>query len=653
MIFNYEKRRKEKLKKKKLLAILTAGALVLSMTACGGDSSGDVQTDAEPESEVATEETPQETEQAEEPEETTEQAADDQEEKGPVSIDFEDGLIGFAGIDKVVNPSSDDSVLEIGTFNGSQALKVTSTQGKSVYLAIAADALLGDNISSLSTVEMSIGIENPDGTFQSASGNIYGLVGENNDQTSEAWAVYLETVNPKTVSYTVPDGYTFGEGNYIVVSLESDTGKDSGATPAVMYIDDIAFKDASGNVLTADTSAEYVVADTGDDRSNLFALSDAVEVEGSSASGSGWSQVDVVTLDDTTTAALQPGCVIEVSYSSESGNMWLVFPDSAAGWMRVGVGDCDGSGQGYSYVNGSKNIAQVDYDTIAEYLGEDVSTWGGRIQCESDGEFEVYSVKIGQKAPNYALTGAVELEGSNFSGDGWGQNGVEMGEDFISKLVPGSAIEIDYTSETGEIWLVFPWSDAGWMRVGVGDYDGSGQGYGVFDGSKCFITYETIAQYLGDDTSTWGAMLQCEASSAWEVYSVKVGTAAEMVANNKQVEVAGFNVSGDGWSQNGVDLDETALAALVPGSVININYSSESGEIWLVFPGSDAGWMRIGVGDYDGSGQGYAVFDGSHAQITYDTIAQYLGDDVSTWGTTLQCEASTAWEVYSVTIGQQ
>ena len=63
--------------------------------------------------------------------------------------------------------------------------------------------------------------------------------------------------------------------------------------------------------------------------------------------------------------------------------------------------------------------------------------------------------------------------------------------------------------------------------------------------------------------------------------------------------------------------------------------------------------MRIGVGDFDGSGQGYAAYDGTHAQITYDTIAQYLGEDTSTWGTTIQCEATSAWEVYSVTIGQQ
>ena len=638
------------MKKKKLLAILTAGAMVFAMTACGGETAGDTQTSGEPGTEVASEEAPTETQTPAETQapETTEPV----EEQGSVSIDFEDGLFGFAGIDKVVNPSSDDCVLELGSFNGSQALKVTSTQNKAVYVAIQADALLGDAIANLNTVEMSIGIENPDGTFQSASGNIYGIVGENNDQTSEAWAVYLESVNPKTVSYTVPDGYSFGAGNYIVVSLETDTGKDNGATPAVMYIDNIAFKDASGNVLTADTSAEFVVADTGEDRSNLFAISGAVEVPGFSVSGDGWAQ-NGIDLDEASIAALQPGSVIEISYSSESGNMWLVFPGSAAGWMRIGVGDCDGSGQGYAYVNGSKNIAQIDYDTIAKYLGEDVSAWGTTLQCESDSAWEVYSVKIGQKSQNLVLSGGVELEGFNVSGDGWAQNGIDMTEDFLAALVPGSAIEIEYKSETGEIWLVFPGSAAGWMRIGVGDFDGSGQGYGVYDGSKCYITYETIAQYLGEDVSAWGTTLQCEATSAWEVYSVKVGKASEMVANNRQVEIPGFSVSGDGWAQNGVELDEASLAALQPGCVINITYASETGEIWLVFPGSAAGWMRIGVGDYDGSGQGYAVCDGTHAQITYDTIAQYLGEDVSAWGTTLQCEATSAWEVYSVTIGQQ
>ena len=67
-------------------------------------------------------------------------------------------------------------------------------------------------------------------------------------------------------------------------------------------------------------------------------------------------------------------------------------------------------------------------------------------------------------------------------------------------------------------------------------------------------------------------------------------------------------------------------------------------------PGAEAGWMRVGVGDYDGSGQGYALFDGSSCQIPYEMIAQYCGDDVSKWGNVIQFEASTAWEVTSAAI---
>ena len=40
--------------------------------------------------------------------------------------------------------------------------------------------------------------------------------------------------------------------------------------------------------------------------------------------------------------ALVPGSVVEINYTSETGNMWLVFPDASNGWTRVGVGDTDG-----------------------------------------------------------------------------------------------------------------------------------------------------------------------------------------------------------------------------------------------------------------------------------------------------------------------
>ena len=100
-----------------------------------------------------------------------------------------------------------------------------------------------------------------------------------------------------------------------------------------------------------------------------------------------------------------------------------------------------------------------------------------------------------------------------------------------------------------------------------------------------------------------------------------------------------------------VDLTEDQIAALVPGSVFDVEYTSETGELWLVFPGAEQGWTRVGVGDYDGSGQGYSKFDGRHCQVTFEDIAQILGEDTSKWGATVQFEASSAWAVTSASIG--
>jgi len=61
------------------------------------------------------------------------------------------------------------------------------------------------------------------------------------------------------------------------------------------------------------------------------------------------------------------------------------MPDSAAGWMRIeqGTADCDGS------------TAQITFEELAAVLGEDVSTWGGRMQCEASGAWKVYALNVG------------------------------------------------------------------------------------------------------------------------------------------------------------------------------------------------------------------------------------------------------------------
>jgi len=623
----------KKLKAKKMAAFLMSAAMGLSLCACGNGNAENTAADNVETTKESVAETPAETES-----ESTEAGNEGESTpSGEASIDFEDGLFAFVGNDKTVSPSSDDAVFSVEDYNGSKALKVT-TQGKAPYIGFQMDALLGDKVSSLKTVEVTIGIENPDGEFYACSGNIYGLVGEENTKTNEAWSVYLETGNPKVARYTVPDDQTFGADNSLVISLETDNGMNAGAAQANLYIDNVVFLDADGNVLEADTSAEYVAASTGDDRSNLYAVSGAVNFEGFACKGDGWAQ-DGFEMPQEIIDALVPGSVVEISYTSENGDMWLVMPDAEAGWMRVGNGD----GDVFAYHNNAGNIAQVTYEQLAAICGDDVSTWGARMQCEASGAWEVTSVKVGTKSNPIAVSGAVNFEGFACKGDGWAQDGFEMPQEIIDALVPGSVVEVSYSSENGDMWLVMPDAEAGWMRVGNGDSDV----FAVCDGSKCYVTYEQIASICGDDVSTWGARIQCEASGAWEVYGVKVGTAQEMQVLSQPVNFEGFACSGDGWAQNGFEMPQEIIDALVPGAVVSVSYSSENGDMWLVIPDAEAGWMRVGNGD----GDVFAAANGSVCQVTYEQIASICGDDVSTWGTRIQCEASGAWEVYSVVVG--
>ncbi|MDO4302946.1 MAG: hypothetical protein Q4D94_03435 [Bacillota bacterium] len=632
------------MKAKKIMALFLTAAMTISIVGCSNNAATETSNEAETEA-------PAEDQAAEPAEDEDTAAADEAQEAGTgeASLDFEDGLFGFVGNDKTVNSAADNSLLSVEDYNGSKALKVTP-QGKMPYVGIQVDALLGDNASSLKTVEMTVGIENPDGDFYAASGNIYAFLGEDNVKNNTGWSVYLEDANPKTISYTIPDDQSFVAGNYFVISLETDTGKDKGATQANLYIDNIVFKDASGNVLAADSSAEYVSASTGADRSNLCAVTGAVEFTDFACTGDAWGQ-NGFDMPQEIIDALVPGSVVEITFSSESGDMWIVMPDAAAGWMRVGQGNADGSGSDDAYINNSGNICQITYEQIAAVCGDDVSTWGARMQCESDTAWEVQSVKVGTKAPAYAVADAVEFSGFATKGDGWGQDGFDMPQEIIDALVPGSVVEVTYSSESGDMWIVMPDAAAGWMRVGQGNADGSGSDDAVSDGSKCYITYEQIAAVCGDDVSTWGARMQCESDTAWEVYGVKVGTAKEFKMLKNLVAFPDFAVAGDGWAQAGFTMPQEILDALVPGSVVTISYSSENGDLWVVMNEAAAGWMRVGQGNADGSGSDSAVFNGSTCQVTYEQIAALCGDDVSTWGSTMQCEASGAWEVYSVAVG--
>lgn len=112
------------------------------------------------------------------------------------------------------------------------------------------------------------------------------------------------------------------------------------------------------------------------------------------------------------------------------------------------------------------------------------------------------------------LSDKVEIPGFSFSGYAWGQGGMELPNELWEMMKPGAVIEINYYSNSGDIWIVLPWAKLGWTRIC--------QQTATCNGSVCQITFEQIADVLGSDISTWGEMLQCESSGDWEVYSAYI-----------------------------------------------------------------------------------------------------------------------------------
>ncbi len=555
-------------------------------------------------------------------------------DEAPVSVDFEDGNMGFVSVYSGM-ANADACALEVVDYNGSKALQITNGSGKVPYVAFDVVGLLGDKAADVASIDMTMGIVNPDGKFYACSGNVMLWMDGGLSSEKHGWSVYLEAKNPKSAPVTLDPakGEVFSaEQPLMIVTLEVDNGATAGEANAVLYIDDIIFKDADGNVIPADTTASFTAPDGfggSKDMSNLQYLgADAVELEGMAGKAAGaWTQ-DGVDMTEEFLAALVPGAVIEIEYSSEAGDMWIVMPDASVGWSRVE--------QQTAATNLSKNICQITYEQIAAVCGDDVSAWGARLQCEASGAWEVYGVKVGQPTGLKNLAGKTEIPGMAGKAAGaWTQDGVELTEEQLALLVPGSVIEISYASETGDMWIVMPDASVGWSRVG--------DQAPVCDGSVAQVTYEQIAAVCGDDPSTWGTRIQCESSGAWEVYGVSICSGAfKSVKGNVEIpEMAGK--AADAWTQDGVELTEEQLALLVPGSVITIQYQSDTGDMWIVMPDASAGWSRVG--------NEAPVCDGSMAQVTYEQIAAVCGDDVSAWGTRLQCEASGAWEVFSVSIG--
>lgn len=358
------------MKGKRILICILSGIVILTFSACAGNKQ-----------QVMTEEKKEETKEEQIP-------------LQEVSIDFEDGNMSFVAL--YTRPENADySLLKIVDYNGSKALKVTNAEGKTPYVAFDIGSMLGTKVENVASIEMTIGTEYATGKFSALSGYIISWTGANLVECKDPWAVYIESRNPnKAVSKIDADEKFVADANNIfLVTIDTDNGLIEGNGNANLYIDNVKFLDALGNVIKADTSVAFVAPKEfegpGKDMTNLTQMSDIVVFEGFSKKADAWAQ-DGLEMPPEIIEALVPGAVIEIAYKSTSGDMWIVMPDAQVGWTRIGDGI-----NGKAYINESQNVAQITYEQIVEFCGEDKSTWGARMQTEASGDWEVFSITVG------------------------------------------------------------------------------------------------------------------------------------------------------------------------------------------------------------------------------------------------------------------
>ena len=297
---------------KKFLAVLLAMVMTVSLVACGGTQPGNENPTPEPTSE---------------PTKAPDTVTDE------ISIDFEDGNFGFAMM-KTRPRKADESVLSVTEVNGSKALYVKHVEAAEMHLGIDIDAILGEKVTEVRKITMTLGTEHGDAKFASAAGELLVYTGDQLVETKvSTWAVYMKNKNPKTVTIELPEGvaFTAGNDNYFVINKLEDTG----SVISDFYIDDIRFYDANGNVLKGDTTvvmeapANFLKrVEEEDDNTS------AVKVAMDEAYGGDWGQSGIISAE--VLSQFTSGVTITVKYELQSGYDYYLWGPMDSSWAKLG-----------------------------------------------------------------------------------------------------------------------------------------------------------------------------------------------------------------------------------------------------------------------------------------------------------------------------
>lgn len=316
------------------------------------------------------------------------------------AIDFSDGSTSYMAVN--LSPAdADPSELSIIDYNGGKALLVEVMENGIPYVGIDVSSMFGAKVSDIAKVEMRILAQHPDGKFYATSGQLETYTGTDNRRTEYLWGIAMEKNNPKTLTAELTEFFVPDAKNIMI--FKKSTGGDlavaAGEHASNLVIDYIAFYDASGNMMTADTTVDFDAPKGfgSSDRTLLYEVTDDVKLaftdDGKDGKSSAWGQagaLDKGSLLDV--ALLQPGSVLTVGYRAAKAPELI-----CQSWT-------EGAPQTWAKVNPfitnlSGNIAQYRYEDMVEAFGtEDFEEYLDRIYIgDRDCELELKGVSIGQR----------------------------------------------------------------------------------------------------------------------------------------------------------------------------------------------------------------------------------------------------------------
>lgn len=323
-------------------------------------------------------------------------------EAAAAGVNFGGGNYAFLAADEMPPDAAEVTLTLVEGVDGN-AVRIEPEGDGVPYIVIDAGSLLGDAVSRLYEMQVTVEVENPCGEFHAVSGELLAYSGAERAESADSWSVYLSDKNPniaRALLDSEAQRFVPGAHNFFVLTRKVDNAVAEGHPPANLILRGIRFLAEDGSELPVNPDAVFdAPAGFGEpDRTNLLAVSGEVALEDAAGSSSDWGQAialptiknDGGVLDP---ALLTPGCVITVHYTAATPpelilQSWTDGAPDTAGWAKVAP----------AAVNNTGTTAQFVYaDLVAAFGGEDFAAYLDQLYVGDTGSaLRLHAVTVGR-----------------------------------------------------------------------------------------------------------------------------------------------------------------------------------------------------------------------------------------------------------------